>query len=99
MMSNRVTMKNLAGNDVSLFMFLFRFAPRKNAISFVLNEGIAEDLYPDIDAQLQPLVHACCETLLRHKHKCRGDTIMVNIRPPHTQVYRVSVDLKSRVRG
>lgn len=69
-----MTMKNLAGNDVSVF--LFRFALRKNAISFVLNEGVAEDLYPDIDAQLQPLVHACCETLLRHKHQCRGDTIM-----------------------
>lgn len=67
-------MKNLAGNDVSIF--LFSFALRKNGISFVLNEGVAEDMYPDIDAQLEPLVHACCETLLRHKHRCRGDTIM-----------------------
>ena len=68
------TMKNLAGNDVSVF--LFRFVPRANAITFVLNEGIAEDLYPEIEVQLQPLIHACCETLLRYKHQCRGDTIM-----------------------
>ena len=74
MTSNTITVKNLAGNDVSVF--LFSFALRKNAISFVLNEGVAEDMYPDIDAQLEPLVHACCETLLRHKHQCHGDTIM-----------------------
>jgi hypothetical protein len=67
-------MKNLAGHDVSIF--LFRFVPRKNAISFVLNEGIAEDLYPQTEAQLQPLVHACCETLLRYKELCHSGAIM-----------------------
>lgn len=67
-------MKNLAGNDVSVF--LFRFVPRKNAISFVLNEGIAEDMYAEIEVQLQPLVQACCDTLLRYKHQCSGNTIM-----------------------
>jgi len=67
-------MKNLAGNDVSIF--LFRFVLRKNAISFVLNESIAEDMYPEIDEQMQPLVQACGETLMRYKGLCRGDTIM-----------------------
>lgn len=67
-------MKNLAGNSVSIF--LFRFVLRKNAISFVLNETIAEDMYPDIDEQIEPLVHACSETLLRYRSHCRGETIM-----------------------
>ena len=40
-------MKSLAGNNVS--MFLFQFVLRKHAISFVLNESIAEDMYPEID--------------------------------------------------
>lgn len=67
-------MKNLAGNDVSIF--LFRFVLRKNAISFVLNESIAEDMYPDVEEQIQPLVHVCSETLLRYKKHCLGETIM-----------------------
>ncbi len=67
-------MKNLAGNDV--LIFLFRFVIRGNAISFVLNESIAEDMYPDIEAQMQPLAHACCETLMRYKELCPSDTIM-----------------------
>jgi hypothetical protein len=67
-------MKNLAGNSVSIF--LFRFVLRKNAISFVLNESIAEDMYPEIDEQIQPLFQACGETLMRYKHLSQGDTIM-----------------------
>lgn len=67
-------MKNLAGRPVSIF--LFRFVLRKNAISFVLNEVIAKDMYPEIDEKMQPLVQACCETLLRYRTKCHGDTIM-----------------------
>ena len=67
-------MKNLAGNNVAIF--LYRFVLRQNAISFVLNEAIAEDMYPDIEKQMQPIVHACSETLLRHKALCNGETIM-----------------------
>src|SRR5262245_28843100 len=66
--------KNLAGNDVSLF--LFRFELRSNGIDFVLNEAIAADMYRDIDEQLQPLAHACCETLLRYRHLSVSHTIM-----------------------
>src|SRR6266542_3354119 len=44
-------LKNLAGNDVSLF--LFRFVLRGNGIDFVLNEAIAE------------IGSACRETPLR----------------------------------
>jgi len=67
-------MKNLAGNNVSIF--LYQFVLRKNAISFVLNEGIAEDMYPEIDEEMQPLVQACSETLMRYRDLCHGDIIM-----------------------
>ena len=67
-------MKNLAGNDVSIF--LYRFVLRKNGISFVLNESIAEDMYPEIEEQTQPLVHASCETLMQYRHLCRDEAIM-----------------------
>ena len=59
-------MKNIAGDDVSIF--LFRFELRGNSIDFVLNEAIAADMYQDIDEKIKLLVHACCETLLRHRH-------------------------------
>ena len=36
--------KNLAGNDVSIF--LFRFELSGNSIDFVLNKAIAADMYP-----------------------------------------------------
>ncbi|MGI9920459.1 hypothetical protein [Vibrio owensii] len=71
---NEPPMKNLAGNEAMLF--LFRFECRESGISFVLNEGIAEDMYIDISARLQPLVHACCETLLRYRSRCQGNIIM-----------------------
>jgi len=59
-------MRNIAGNDVSIF--LFQFELRGAGIDFVLNEGIAADMYQDLDAQIKPLVHACCVTLLRYRH-------------------------------
>lgn len=67
-------MKNLAGNDISLF--LFRFVIHRRGISFIMNEAIAEDLYPDTELKLKPFVHACSETLLRYKDQCCGETIM-----------------------
>ncbi|MFZ2169188.1 MAG: hypothetical protein WAW61_06065 [Methylococcaceae bacterium] len=67
-------MKNIAGNDVSIF--LYRFELRGNGIDFVLNQAIAEDMYPDIDEKMKPLVHACCETLLRYRHFSVSNTIM-----------------------
>jgi len=69
-----MNMKNLAGNPVSIF--LFRFVLHGDGISFVLNESIAEDMYQDIDEKIKPLVHACCETLLRYRHLSVGNTIM-----------------------
>jgi hypothetical protein len=68
------TLKNLAGHDVSIF--LFRFELSSNGIDFVLNRGIAADMYPDLDEKLKPLVHACCETLLRYRHLSVSNTIM-----------------------
>src|SRR5262249_12322522 len=67
-------LKNLAGNDASIF--LFRFEVFGNGISFVLNEGIASDMYEDVDEKLKPLAHACCETLVRYKHLSVSTTIM-----------------------
>lgn len=67
-------LKNLAGNDVALF--LFRFAVRGDGMDFLLNEGIAADMYQDVDEQLKPLAHACCETLLRYGHLSVSDTMM-----------------------
>jgi hypothetical protein len=67
-------LKNLAGHDVSIF--LCRFVLTSKGIDFVLNEAIAEEMYPDIDLQLKPLAHACCETLLRYRHLSGSDTIM-----------------------
>ncbi len=66
--------KNVAGNDVSIF--LFRFELSGNGINFVLNEAIAADMYQDVDEQLKPLVHACCETLLRYKPLSVSNIIM-----------------------
>src|SRR6266480_2536429 len=66
--------KNVAGNDVSLF--LFRFELSGNGINFVLNEAIAADMYQDLDEKLKPLAHACCETLLRYRHLSVSTTIM-----------------------
>src|SRR5579872_4992275 len=68
------SVKNVAGNDVSIF--LFRFELTGNGINFVLNEAIAADMYPDLDEQLKPLIHACCETLSRYRHLSLSNTIM-----------------------
>jgi hypothetical protein len=67
-------LKNLAGNDVSIF--LFRFILGDNGINFVLNKAIAAEMYQDLDEKLKPLVHACGETLLRYKHLSVSNTIM-----------------------
>ncbi len=67
-------MKNIAGNDVSIF--LFRFELCGDGIDFVLNEAIAADMYQDVDEKLKPLVHACCETLLRYRGLSTSSVIM-----------------------
>jgi hypothetical protein len=66
--------KNPAGHDASIF--LFRFDLSGDGISFGLNEGIAADMYADVDKQLKPLVQACGEALLRYKRWSVSDTIM-----------------------
>ena len=67
-------LKNVAGNDVSLF--LFRFELRGNGIDFVLNKAIAADMYQDVDEKIKPLAHACCETLSRYRRLSVSNTIM-----------------------
>ncbi len=67
-------LKNLAGNDVAIF--LFRFEIHGNAIRFVVNQEIGMDMYEDIDEKLKPLAHACCETLSRYRHVSVSNTMM-----------------------
>ncbi|WP_143855544.1 hypothetical protein [Nostoc sp. 'Peltigera membranacea cyanobiont' 232] len=67
-------MKNIAGNDVSIFLFQFELCGY--GIDFVLNEVIASDMYQDVDEKIKPLVHACCETLSRYKHLSISKVIM-----------------------
>ena len=69
-----MNLKNIAGNDVSIF--LFRFELRGNGIDFVLNEAIAADMYQDIDEKMKTLVHACCEKLLRYRYLSVSNIIM-----------------------
>lgn len=72
--SERIYIKNLAGNDVSIFLYRFELLPY--GIDFVLNEVIAEDMYPDIAVQLTPLAHKCCEILTRYRDLSISETIM-----------------------
>lgn len=67
-------MKNIAGNDVSIF--LFRFELHGDGIDFVLTDAIAADMYRDVDEKIKPLIHACCETLLRYRRLSASDTVM-----------------------
>ena len=69
-----MNLKNIAGNEVSIF--LYRFELRGHGIDFVLNEAIAEDMYPDINEKIKPFVHVCCETLSRYRHLSVSNTIM-----------------------
>jgi hypothetical protein len=68
------SIKNLAGNEVSIF--LFRFDVRGIGMDFVVNQAIAADMYHDIDEKLKALAHACCETLSRYRHLSVSNTIM-----------------------
>jgi len=63
---------------LSLLIFLYRFDKHKNnGIDFVLNEGIAEDMYSDLEQDLlKPLVRAACKTLMLYKSFSKTDTIM-----------------------
>lgn len=72
--NERIYLKNLADSDVSIFLYRFELLPY--GIDFVLNEIIAEDMYPDIAVQLTPLAHKCCEILTRYRHLSVSDTIM-----------------------
>ncbi len=67
-------LKNLAGNDVSIF--LFRFEIISNGINFVINEAIGKDMYQDLDEKIKPFAHACCETLSRYRHLSVSNIIM-----------------------
>jgi len=64
------SLKNLAGNDVSIF--LFRFDVHSNAIDFVVNQAIAADMYPDVDEKLKPFALGCLKMPCRGHLECPG---------------------------
>lgn len=72
--NERTYIKNLAGHDVSIFLYRFELLPY--GIDFVVNEVIAADMYPDIAVQLTPLTYKCCEILTRYRDLSISDTIM-----------------------
>ena len=49
---------------------------RDNGIDFILNEGIAEDMYPEYELMLQPLVKSTCETLMMYKYFSKCNPIL-----------------------
>ncbi len=55
---------------------MYRFELLPYGIDFVLNESIAEDMYPDIAIKLTPLAHECCKTLTRYRELSVSDTII-----------------------
>jgi hypothetical protein len=57
-------------------IFLFQFNKKANGIDFVLNEGIAADMYPEYEAMLRPLVLSTCQILTLYKGYSKSDTIM-----------------------
>jgi hypothetical protein len=57
-------------------IFLFRFDVVNNGMNFVLNEGIAEDMYPDLDELLKPLVDSTCGVLGHYKIYSKSNPIM-----------------------
>jgi hypothetical protein len=67
-------LRNLAGNAVSIF--LFHFVASGTGISFVVNQAIAADMYPEVDEHIKPLAQVCGETLLRYTHLSVSGTIM-----------------------
>ena len=68
--------KNVAGNDVSLF--LFRFELSGNGINFVLNEAIAADMYQDVDEKLKPHSPGLCgEVCHRSAKASRSENLQI----------------------
>lgn len=50
---------------MSIFLFQFDVVP--TGTDFILNEGIAHDMYPDLEQKMRPLVVSTCEVLGRYK--------------------------------
>lgn len=57
-------------------IFLYRFDLKGKGIDFVLNEGIAQDMYPEYEEMLRPLVFSTCQVLDHYKHLSKHSTIM-----------------------
>ncbi|MFC7439585.1 hypothetical protein [Laceyella putida] len=57
-------------------IFLFRFDKTTNGLDFILNEGIAQDMYPDIHEKIIPLVESTARALDHYKIHSIHDTVM-----------------------
>lgn len=57
-------------------IFLFRFDVENDGISFIPNEGIARDMYPDMEEMLRQLADSTCKVLEHYKIYSKNNPIM-----------------------
>jgi hypothetical protein len=57
-------------------IFLFRFDVENGGISFILNKGIARDMYPDMEEMPRQLADSTCKVLEHHKIYSKSNPIM-----------------------
>lgn len=57
-------------------IFLYNFTIKGNGIDFVLNEGLVQDMYSDLDEQLKIAVESTAQKLMRYKDLSKSDVIM-----------------------
>jgi hypothetical protein len=60
-------------------IFLYQLNVVGNGITFVLNEQIAADMYPDLEEKVRPLVVATCDELQNYKAHSKGKPILKTI--------------------
>ncbi|MFC7440391.1 hypothetical protein [Laceyella putida] len=57
-------------------IFLFRFDKARDGLDFILNQAIAQDMYPDIHEKLIPLVELTGQALSPYKIHSTRNTVM-----------------------
>lgn len=59
-------------------IFLYQFDVKENGIHFVLNEQLADDIFPQYDVLLRPLVMSLAETLQLYYSVSRNSTLLTS---------------------
>jgi hypothetical protein len=57
-------------------IFLFQLDVMGSGINFALNEQIAADMYPDLEAKMRPIVVETCDVLQKYKQHSKGNPIL-----------------------